>query len=99
MQITLTDQQYQRLRSRSMANGSSIAELVRRSIDADGARVDARERLLASTTPSPLTTEERLAAIRGSAGIWKKRGSEVYEDWHRRRGHDLLGEEYEESSK
>jgi hypothetical protein len=99
MQITLSDEQYRRLRTRSRANGSSIAELVRRSIDADDAESDVRERLLASITPSSLTKEKRLAAIRASAGIWKDRGPEIYEQWHNMRGHHLLDEEYEESKR
>jgi hypothetical protein len=90
MQITLTDEQYNQLRDRSRMTGSSIAELVRRRIDTEDPDADARARALAAIVPSPLTTEEKLAAIRESEGIWKDDGDEVYQQWHRMRGHDLL---------
>lgn len=93
MQITLSDTQYQRLRNRSMATGSPIAEIVRRAIDADQPQAGARERLLAAIKPSSLTREQRRAAFEGAAGIWADRGDEVYEQWHQMRGHDLIADE------
>lgn len=55
MQITLTDEQYDRLRRRSEETGVSIAELIRRRID---------ER------PGRPTLEQRLQAVRDTAGAW-----------------------------
>lgn len=55
MQITLTDDQYARLRQRSAESGVSIAELIRQRLD---------ER------PRQFTLEERLQAVRDTAGAW-----------------------------
>lgn len=55
MQITLTDEQYERLRRASEETGVSIAELIRRRVDAGAGR------------PS---LEERLAAFHDAAGAW-----------------------------
>jgi hypothetical protein len=93
MQITLSDRQYQQLLQRSSNSGSSIAEIVRRAIDADEPRAGARERLLAAIKPSTLTREQRRAAIEAAAGLWADRGDEVYEQWHQMRGHDLIDDE------
>jgi len=93
MQITLSDTQYQRLRRRSQTSGSSIAEIVRRAIDIDEVDVGPRERLLAAIRPSSLTREQRHAAFEAARGIWADRGDEVYEQWHRMRGHDLIADE------
>jgi hypothetical protein len=57
-QITLSDGQYARLKRRSRESGASIAELVRQAVDA---------------TYSELSTEEKIAAVRESAGAWKDR--------------------------
>jgi Rod binding domain-containing protein len=92
MQITLTDEQYRQLLQRSTASGSSIAEIVRRAIDANEAEAGARERLLATVIPSTLTREQRHAALDAARGIWADRGDEVYEQWHHMRGHDLIAD-------
>jgi len=55
MQITLTDEQYDQLRRTSESTGVSIAELIRRRLD---------------TGPARPTLEERLAAVRATAGLW-----------------------------
>lgn len=55
MQITLTDEQYERLRRASEESGVSIAELIRRRVDAGAGR------------PS---LEERLSAFHHAAGAW-----------------------------
>ncbi len=90
MQITLSDEQYRRLRTRSQVSGSPISEIVRRAIDAD-VDADARERTLASVIPSRLTPEQKLTAIRNSAGILNDEdGERAYERWRQLRGHDLL---------
>lgn len=57
-QVTLTDAQYERLRAESERTGLSMAELVRRAIDA--AYVDD-------------DVERRLADLRASAGVWADR--------------------------
>ncbi len=93
MQITISDEQYNRLRARSQMTGSSIAELVRRQIDVEDSGAGARARARAAIVPSPLTIEEKLAAIGESEGIWKDDGDELYQQWQRMRGHDLLDEE------
>ncbi len=93
MQITLSDHQYRQLLRRSAKSGSSIAEIVRRAIDADEPETGARERLLAAIKPSTLTREQRRAAIEAAAGIWADRGEEAYEQWHQMRGHDLIADE------
>jgi hypothetical protein len=56
-QITLTDQQYERLKHESAESGLSIAELIRRRLDG----------------PRELSIEEKLAALRASRGAWKDR--------------------------
>lgn len=58
-QITLTDEQYERLQSESERTGSSMAELVRRAID--------------RTYLSDTEVERRLAGLRASAGVWADR--------------------------
>ncbi len=57
-QITLPEWQYERLRHESQATGSSIAELIRRSLE---------------QTYGGLTREERLRALDESFGAWKDR--------------------------
>jgi hypothetical protein len=90
MQITLSDEQYRQLRSRSRASGSPISELVRRAIDKD-VNAGAHERALASIVPSRLTTEQKLAAIENGAGaVNGDAGEEMYTRWRQMRGHDLL---------
>ena len=79
---------YRQLRRRSTLNGSSVAEIVRRAIDADEAEAGAREQLLASVRPSALTRDQRLSALEASRGVWADRGDEVYEQWRDMRGHD-----------
>lgn len=59
-QITLTDEQYSRLRKRSRETGSSISELIRRAVD---------ERY----GPDELTLEEKLQILHSTAGAWKDR--------------------------
>jgi hypothetical protein len=77
LQVTLDDDQYARLRQRSAETGASIAELVRRSLDAT-----------TGGTSHSTGTEERLAAIRATAGAWKGRdedGASYVERSRRRR--------------
>jgi hypothetical protein len=57
-QITLPDWQYERLREESRRTGSSIAELIRRSLEA---------------TYGGLSREERLRALDESFGLWRDR--------------------------
>jgi Ribbon-helix-helix domain len=94
MQITLTDDQYRRLRRRSQTTGSPISEIVRRAIEADDAGAGARERALASVIPSRLTREQKLEASRNSAGVLsEEEGEAMYQRWRQMRGHDLLDAE------
>lgn len=72
MQITLSDEQYERLRCHSQETGSPIAEVVRRSLDATLAR--------------PLSPEDKLARLRATRGAWADRGEEVYAEWRAMRG-------------
>lgn len=58
-QITLTDEQYERLQSEVERTGSSMAELVRRAID--------------RTYLPDTEVERRLAGLRASAGVWADR--------------------------
>lgn len=58
-QITLTDEQYERLQSESQRSGLSMAELIRRAVD--------------GTYKRELSVEEKLAALRASAGAWADR--------------------------
>lgn len=67
MQITLSDEQYERLRERSSSTGSPIAELVRRAVDAE--------------LPGRLTTAERVDLLRRARGVWSDRGPEAYSEW------------------
>jgi hypothetical protein len=60
LQITLTDEQYALLRRKSAESGASIATLVRRALDSEGGS-------------QSMTTEERLALLRESAGAWSDR--------------------------
>lgn len=60
LQITLTDEQYAMLRRKSAESGASIATLVRRALDPDGGR-------------QSMSTDERLALVRESAGAWSDR--------------------------
>lgn len=55
-QITLTDEQYDRLRRESARTGLGLAELVRRALDAS----------LGAASP-----EDRLRAVERSFGIWR----------------------------
>ena len=54
-QITLTDEQYARLRAESEQTGLKVAELVRRAVD---------------TSYRTMGREERLAAIEAGFGAW-----------------------------
>jgi hypothetical protein len=56
VQITLSDGQYRRLSQRSRESGFSIAELIRRRLDDDPVE--------------QYTLEEKLQAVRDTAGIW-----------------------------
>ena len=56
-QITLTDEQYARLRAESASTGSSIAELIRRAVE---------------QKYGALTGEEKLAALDASFGAWSE---------------------------
>lgn len=58
-QITLTDEQYERLQSEVARTGMSMAELVRRAIDRTYVAGD--------------DVERRLAGLRASAGVWADR--------------------------
>lgn len=60
LQITLDDEQYEALKRRSAETGASIAALIRRALDPD-------------TLHGGLTTDERLARLRASAGAWSNR--------------------------
>ncbi len=62
MQITLDDRQYERLRQESERTGASLAELIRRAVDAKY-RHD-------------LTVEEKLRIIEQTAGAWNGRDLE-----------------------
>lgn len=57
-QITLTDAQYARVREKSARTGHSIAELIRRSLDAHF---------------EPLPAEERMRLLESSFGAWGAR--------------------------
>jgi predicted DNA-binding protein len=59
-QITLTDDQYERLRGRSEATGSSLAELIRRAVD--DTYGDAEP-----------TVEESIEILERTSGAWKDR--------------------------
>ena len=54
-QITLTDEQYLRLRDESARTGMSLAELIRRALDA---------------RYSPISATERLALLDAAFGAW-----------------------------
>jgi hypothetical protein len=56
-QITLTDAQYERIRREAERTGTSLAELVRRALDA---------------TYGTLPTEEKVRLLRRSAGAWRE---------------------------
>ena len=58
-QITLTDEQYERLQAEVERTGSSMAELVRRAID--------------RTYLPDAEVDRRLAGLRASAGVWADR--------------------------
>ena len=58
-EITLTDEQYARLRQEAQRTGLSLAELVRRAID--------------DRDEQALSTEERLQALADSFGAWQDR--------------------------
>jgi hypothetical protein len=75
LQVTLDDDQYARLRQLWAETGASIAELVRRSLDA------------AAGLSRHVGTEERLAAIRATSGAWKGRDEDgaSYVEQSRRR--------------
>jgi hypothetical protein len=79
-QITLTDDQYERLRRESDSSGLSMAEIVRRKLD------DAEGRA---------SLDQRLAALRTSAGAWRDRDfdGEQYVEQIRGQG---LGERLEQ---
>ena len=62
MQITLTDEQYARLRSRSDETGVPIAELIRRELDRPTGR---------------FSLQERLDAVRASAGMCREDAGET----------------------
>ena len=58
-QVTLTDEQYSRLREEARRTGLSFAELLRRAVD--------------GSYEEPPTTEDRLQALERSFGAWKGR--------------------------
>lgn len=64
MQITLEDGQYERLRQEAERTGASLAELVRRAVDAQYRR--------------DLSTEEKLRVAERTAGIWSDEQAEEW---------------------
>ena len=56
MQITLDDRRYERLREEAERTGASIAELIRRAVDAKYGR--------------DLSLEEKLRILDETAGLW-----------------------------
>ena len=73
LQITLSDDQYQRLQEESARTGASLAELTRKAIE--------------SWYPPLPPLEERIKAFREGAGAWADRDddSDPYEEWRRLR--------------
>jgi hypothetical protein len=73
LQITLTDEQYQRLLAERARTGASLAELIRGAV---AGRYD----------PEP-TLEQRLQLLRAGVGAWANRDddSDPYEEWRRLR--------------
>jgi hypothetical protein len=69
MQITLDDQQYERLRIQSRLTGASIAALIRRAVDVEYG--------------SELTTEQRIEALNKGFGAWANRpeGDDPHAEW------------------
>ncbi len=65
MQITLEDEQYERLRREAERTGASLAELIRRAVDAKY-RHD-------------LTLEEKLRAVERTAGLWTEEQAQEWE--------------------
>ena len=65
MQITLEDEQYERLRREAERTGASLAELIRRAVDAKY-RQD-------------LTLEEKLRAVERTAGLWSEEQAQEWE--------------------
>jgi hypothetical protein len=77
-QITLTDEQYELLRSESRRRGVGLAELVRRAIDRSYGSADG---------------DEQLAALEESFGAWEagEDGAAVVERLRRGMAHRLSG--------
>ena len=78
-QITLTDEQYERLRDESRRSGMGLAELVRRALD---------------STYGCQSREEFLAALEASFGSWTGReedGAAYVEGKRRGMAHRLAG--------
>jgi hypothetical protein len=65
MQITLNQEQYDRLRREAERTGASLAELIRRAVDDKYGR--------------ELSLEEKLAAAERTAGIWTDEQAEEWE--------------------
>ena len=64
MQITLDDDQYERLREEAERTGASLAELIRRAVDEKYRR--------------QLTKQEKLRAIERTAGLWTDEQAEEF---------------------
>jgi len=65
MQITLDDRRYERLRQEAERTGASIAELIRRAVDARYGR--------------DLTLEEKLRILDETAGLWSEDQAQEWE--------------------
>ncbi len=65
MQITLDDRQYERLREEAERTGASLAELIRRAVDAKYRQ--------------ELTLEEKLRAVERTAGLWSEEQAREWE--------------------
>ena len=65
MQITLDDRQYERLREEAERTGASLAELIRRAVDAKYRQ--------------ELTLEEKLRAVERTAGLWSEEQAQEWE--------------------
>jgi hypothetical protein len=64
-QITLDDRQYERLRRESERTGASLAELIRRAVDAKYRQ--------------ELTLDEKLRAVERTAGLWSEEQAQDWE--------------------
>jgi predicted CopG family antitoxin len=65
MQITLDDRQYERLREEAERTGASLAELIRRAVDAKYRQ--------------ELTLDEKLRAVERTAGLWSEEQAQDWE--------------------